>query len=428
MSHAYSFAAITAFLFFCRSFFVNRKSVYIIPAFIALGFTILLRPFNGLILLAVPFIAGDFNTLKSSIQLLIKKYYLVLAGGVLAFLIVSLQFLIWYKQTGHFIVYSYTYERFYFDKPHLLQVLFSYRKGIFIYTPLCFVALAGLIYLWKNNKFQTLTFLGFFLVLTYIMSCWHQWFYGGSLGFRPIIEYLSLFAILLLFAFRLINRRWMRTVAIFLCLFFVYVNQVQAYQYPRFILHWEKMSKYKFWKVFLRTDDKWIGYVWENPEPADIDGDKVAEYFTDFEQPDKNWTGSAMYDQGAKAHSGKMVTGLFENVIYSNTMILKGDEKLAAMNKPAVFIRGYTHQDGLLKSNELKFVISYDKPEGGTYYYKSRLVDNFTASDKGWKKFEIALTIDKLKSKGDLIKMYFWNPEKKAYLIDDVTITFIDAY
>lgn len=426
MSHAFSFAMISAFLYFSKEIFEYGKINFIIPTFLALGMVILIRPINVMILMALPFLAGSVNRFWDGIRFLFKNYLHSFYGALFAFFIVSLQFVIWYKQSGHFIVYSYTYERFYFDKPHILNILFGYQKGLFIYTPLLFLSLAGFIYLLGKSVYSAVSLFLFFLFLVYVMSCWHQWNYGASFGFRPMIEYFSLFALLILFSLKVIKIKWIKFAFVLLCFFTIYINQVQAYQYRKFILHWDRMSSYKFWRVFLKTDDKWIGYVWDNPEPNDLAGPVVKKIFSDFEKTNKEWTGTSLLKAGDKSFSGNTVIALDANNTFSNTIVLKGSKEIMGCKKPAVIVRGYLLDKNRFPSIKLQLVISYDKYDSGNYYYKSRLVDNFTGRERGWKKFEIAMRLDNLSSESDIIKLYFWNSEKQSFLIDDVSVEFID--
>lgn len=324
------------------------------------------------------------------------------------------------------MIYSYAPERFYFKNPNMMNVLFSYQKGLFIYTPLLFISLTGLIWLFRNNKFQLISFLAFFLLLIYILSCWSQWHYGAGFGFRPMIEYFPLFAILLLFSFNLFKNRKLKYVFIGLCMSTFLVNQVQAYQYRNSILIGEHMSRYKYWRVFLKTDPKWKGYVLNNPEPSDITGAVVKEFKTDFENSTSGWNGAGAVDAGNEAHSGKMCGILDANNEYGNTLMLYGFKDLNEYKKPALIFSGYLHDKNRFPSDKLQVVISYDKSDGGTYFYKSRLIDNFVDRKNGWKKFEVALRIDPLRNENDVVKIYIWNQYKETFLIDDLNVQFVE--
>jgi hypothetical protein len=423
MSHAYSFAAVSAFLYYSKIIFERKNKSHIIPACIALGFVILIRPFNVLILLSLPFLAGSFSGFRDGLRFLLQNWRRTFTGILFLTIIVSLQCLIWYKQTGHFIVYSYTYERFYFRSPHLFKVLFSYQKGLFVYTPLTFLALAGMIVYFRQRRFESIAFVASFMIVAYIMSCWHEWYYGDSFGFRPMIEYLPLFAILLLFTLQQLRSTMIKRIFVLLLLMTIFVNQVQSYQYKNFILHWHLMSKYKYWKVFLKTDKKWAGYVWDNPEPADLKGKLILSSYNDFESDKNGWTNTSIKEVGDEAHSGKKITVLDAENIYSNTLLVT-DTMIFSASKPAVSVVGYIRGD-LNMPGDLKLMISYEN-SGGVYYNNERIIDKLSNDKNGWKKFEVAAVLKKTEAKSDLIKVFLWNPEKNSYDIDDVEITFFD--
>ena len=422
MSHAYSFAAIAAFLFFSKSIFEDRKASCIIPAFIALGFIIIIRPFNVLILLAIPFLAGSFENLKNGFMFLFRNYKITSVAATISFLIVSLQFIIWHKQTGHYIVYSYSTERFYFDKPNIMNVLFSYRKGLFIYTPLCFISLLGFGFLNKKNKFAAMALLLFFGVLIYIMSCWHQWFYGASFGFRPMIEFYPLFALLILFSLQMLKKIRYSIPFILICILFLYVNQIQAYQYRTFILHWDNMTNFKYWKVFLKTEKAWMGYVWDNPEPAEIKGSPTLTFHNDFEKLQNNWDQRSLVNVSNKAHSGKMVTAVGDSLEFSNTLFINTASREISSGPLAITAFGFINAKGNNSYDKLKLAITYNHPNGEVYFSRYRPIDNISEDKNGWKSFELGAFLDKLQTDSDVVKIYFWSQDKNTVLIDDVVI------
>ena len=70
--------------------------------------------------------------------------------------IASIQLGYWKYTSGKFIINPYgasnAGEGLELLNPHLLEVLFSFRKGWFIYTPLMLFTLVGFKELYKNNK------------------------------------------------------------------------------------------------------------------------------------------------------------------------------------------------------------------------------------------------------------------------------------
>lgn len=254
MSHIYSFAFVTIFLFFTRTFFQEYGRKHLILAGAAMGMVLLIRPVNGLVIAAVPFLAGSWQDFSLGLKRMIKDWPATLLSVFALTAILSIQMIIYKMQTGHFWVYSYGGERFHFTNPQMLPILFSYKKGLFLYTPLLFISLAGFYFLWKQRRFQAVMLAVFFLLLTYVLSSWWMWYYGGSFSSRVYIEFFPLFAILLGIALEGFTSRISRSVYITLIVLLTVVCQIQTYQYRYFYIHWSEMNKEKYWEVFMRID------------------------------------------------------------------------------------------------------------------------------------------------------------------------------
>ena len=152
---------------------INKRLFFLLS--LLLGMIILIRPLNGLILLATPFLSFEFERFKKATLTLFTSPKIIVPCLFLFFGMVLIQLVLYKLQTGHFFVYSYAEEGFNFSDPHLLDILFSYKKGLFLYTPLAFISLFGLYYLFKNNSYQFWSFTIFFFVLTYFLSSWWNW-------------------------------------------------------------------------------------------------------------------------------------------------------------------------------------------------------------------------------------------------------------
>ena len=163
-----------------------------------------------------------------------------------------IQSLIWYFQCGKFFVDTYPSEHFYFNNPNIINGLFSYRKGFFVYTPLMLLIVPGFFvskkYYWNYAVLVT------FLIACFVYFSWWCWWYGGSFGMRAMID-LYPFLILPIAGFV----RWITfsklivsTIGLFVALTFVKLNFFQSEQYRLGVLHWDGMNKRAYWHVFLR--------------------------------------------------------------------------------------------------------------------------------------------------------------------------------
>ncbi len=254
ISHVYSFAAIIWFSLMIQKYLANHQNKYLVYSALLLAIITLIRPVNLLIILAIPFLADNPEMLKSGIKSLFTKKWISILSLFSFFILVSIQLLIYKLSTGSFIVYSYTDEGFNFLNPQISNFLFSYRKGMFVYTPLLLLSLGGLIYLFRKNRFQFYTLTGFLIILVYVLSSWHMWFYGGSFSQRVMIDYYAFFSILLAIAFQEMKNTKIKKLFISLIILLVIFCQVQTYQYRRMQIHWSDMNKEKYWDVFMRID------------------------------------------------------------------------------------------------------------------------------------------------------------------------------
>jgi hypothetical protein len=262
-SHVYSLFAITAFIYFVKSYFKSKNVNHFIVACLFLGLILIIRQINILIILFVPFIAGSLASLKNGFIDTFHKPKKLVIGIFLISGVIFIQCLVWYLQTGKFVIYSYQGENFDFLHPQIFNVLFSYKKGLFVYTPVLFISMFSLIWLaYKRKYYLILTWVSFFLILTYVLSSWHSWYYGAGYGLRAYIDFYAIFFIPLALMLDGI-KKYLKIVIIILSFLAIPLNIIQSYQYKVFILRWIDMDKEKYWKVFLKTENRYKGLFWK---------------------------------------------------------------------------------------------------------------------------------------------------------------------
>ncbi|MDQ3072459.1 MAG: glycosyltransferase family 39 protein, partial [Bacteroidota bacterium] len=129
-THAPLFGLFSVFLYCTVSWHESSKLKYAVWLAVAGGLIVLIRPTN--IIIGLVFLAyGVYNkqTLKANIQLFKARWkhfavmFIILLGIALP------QLIYWKLQTGQWVYYSYTKEGFYFNDPHIIDGLFSWRKG-----------------------------------------------------------------------------------------------------------------------------------------------------------------------------------------------------------------------------------------------------------------------------------------------------------
>jgi len=251
MSHIYSFAFVTLFALSSLKFFKIPSPKYFLIGMFALGMLILIRPVDMLVLFSIPFLAGSFEKLKNGLFYLLRRIPVLLAGIAITFSLIFIQLIIYKIQTGSFLVYTYGEEGFNFLHPNFLNFILSYRKGLFVYTPVFFLSLFGFYTLYKQSIFRFFSLVLFLFIVIYILSSWWQWYYGGSFGSRAFIDfYVYLF---IPFALWLEFGKWKK---LFVSLTFglILVCMIQTVQYQHGYIHWSEMTKDIYWENFLRID------------------------------------------------------------------------------------------------------------------------------------------------------------------------------
>ena len=118
------------------------------------------------------------------------------------------------------------------------------------------LAMFGLIPIFKKNKFAAISWMGFFVIITYIFSSWWMWYYGGSFSSRVYVEYLPLFMILFAFLLAEAKTKSLRIALLSLTFVLLAICQIQTFQYRYYEIHWDQMTKEKYWEVFLMRQ-KW---------------------------------------------------------------------------------------------------------------------------------------------------------------------------
>lgn len=236
MSHIYSFACISAFLHYASKLKERKNAMYVLSILLAL--IVLVRPINIIIVGILPFFFSGFKDFFITILSPIKRIFL----SVIIFIVItSIQPLLYFYQTGIFFPDTYPAEHFNFSNPHIISFLFSFKKGLFLYSPILLISLIGVYLLFHQNKFRGVYILLFISVLIYVLSSWWNWWYGGSFSARVILDYLSVF--MLFFSVTLEkSKKSLRYPLIAFSAFCLILCQIQTYQYRYYIIHWENMN------------------------------------------------------------------------------------------------------------------------------------------------------------------------------------------
>ncbi len=425
MSHIYSFFAINGFclqFIYASKAWKKRNAIY--TGFF-LGITLLIRPTNAVVILLIPFFTKDGAAFKCFVKDFLNRRLSSFIFISTVLIIVSIQIFLWILQTGQFVLWPYRNEGFRFASPEILNVLFSYRKGLFIYTPLIFVAFSGWIVLFFRSRLKFISMTLFLVASIYIIASWWCWYYGDGFGLRAFIDYYGIFAILLAFLINLFpSRVGVATFAVFLSPF-IFLNLLQTWQYTHLVIQPNSMNKEKYQFVFLRTDSAVINSLGGNEELADysININRPAKVYTnDFERDQPFWIKNHLVSVSG-AFSGKHVGYLDSNHQYSPGIAVKADE--IGKIPVSFYIEGELMiKDSLTGASDGALVVlSMDSINGGENWWQGfRLNDVPKKSVTKWSKRKFSLMTPVISNPRGILKVYIWNTGKIPLLIDDFSL------
>ena len=260
MAHITNFGLIAMFLYYSIRWHTKKSFALAIGIGCLAGLIILIRPVN--ILLFIFFLVYKTNSLKllkEKIKLFRGKKIEMLLMATFAFFILLPQLLYWKHYTGHYLFNSYVDQgRFYFDRPHILDGLFSFRKGWLIYSPLMSFSLVGIYLLRKKLRGFYLPILLLFFTYVYVVFSWWCWWYGGSFGQRVLIDIYPVLAIPLAVFFTRVEsmKPLLKKVIYTVTLLLILLNLFQTIQAKYNIIHYDSMTRKNYLEVFFTITKK----------------------------------------------------------------------------------------------------------------------------------------------------------------------------
>lgn len=419
-SHIYSFAFVAMFLYHCKQFIETKIKKNILLSAFAFGMIVLIRPSNGIILFSIPFLAGSASELRSFI-----KAALSLKMALPAFLIIAdllaIQIVLWYVQTGHFLIWSYQNEGFYFSQPQLYNVLLSFRKGFFIYTPLALLSFGGLYVLYKSNRYAFYWLSFFFVILICITASWWCWYYGPSFGQRSFVEFYPLNALLLALLFQHVLQNTIYKMLIALSLVCVSLNLIQSFQYVKGILSSWDMSFEKYKYVFLRTSENYyscLGGCYDI-QPYSRKKTLLLNESNNYEAYSGLWS-VGITQKNKDEHN---VVADYTGKEFNTTLEYKATAEATNCRLLYAEIELERMEFNPSGKNGPSIVCSINTPTNDCYHYYSfglNLVPNTVSAE--WKKQTYTVELPKMRAPGDVLKIYVWNQHKQDFCIDNFKV------
>ena len=379
MPHAVSFSFWCFSLYSFFRWLTTEQKKYIFIFAVCFGIIVLIRPFSIVGILYF-IIQGIFSKrgIVSFITYLKLRFTPVMIAIVISCAIASLQFFYWKYATGKWIYDVYIDEHFLFKSPQMLPFLFSFRKGLFIYTPILLFSIIGLIKLFKSDKGL---FYGTIITLfasIYVLSSWWAWSYGICWGMRPMIDYYAMLSIPLASGFSVFLSKGNLTKYItgIIISVLIILNLFQTWQYKNGLIHYDDMTKESYFIGFFQTKES---IAWKDAlKPYDwgrrIKGLPQIEYSSKLienlsDTDEIYFRGNNLYYWAINPKAENMVGSYFEDVKVESlfTLTPAGDGNVYIRASNGYYLSAIHQYNNILAatsgtpSNNEKFSIEYLK-------------------------------------------------------------------
>jgi hypothetical protein len=259
-SHPFCFAIVSWLLLYAKKWADEHTAKHFILLCLFIGWGAIIRPTNVLVVAFIPFLFPSTADFLQRLRQLFTAHRKSVIFGLLTFCILVF-FQLWstHVQTGRWALNTYTTESFdNWSSPKIPEVLFSWRKGLFVFAPVLLLLFPGWIVLFRRNRRLFWGSVLFFALFTYVTASWWCWWYGGGLGMRNYIDVLPLLALPIAFLLQY-ARIWLQVLLTGFMIFTAWMYQVYEFQMKQNILHYDDMTYEQFSHVFMKQD---LRYRW----------------------------------------------------------------------------------------------------------------------------------------------------------------------
>jgi hypothetical protein len=410
MSHVYSFFLFSLYLFLLKKFLDSEMKPFRLFMGICLvvSLAILIRPSNVIILCWLFLL--DAKTWKEVVARFVyyarPQHVLTLLG--IGFLVFLPQMIYWKYESGSFLHYSYGKEGFdNWNDPVILPVLFSPLNGLFIYTPMMLFFVAGFFLMIFRRIANGFLLLGMFVLVTYVSGSWFMWFFGGSLGSRPYVEYYALFSLGLGYLLMVVHRikNWFSRSLIYLSIIiFIWVNLKFTHYNP-----WNTSSVWA-WDDFRERLDK-AGILHFTRE--------TYTYIQDFENVSVEPSLTVTSAQSHSLNYSALVDSRYQKCnLYDHWMtgILGREIRQVAVS---VWVRP------VYRSISGEVVATIEDDKGNVWLKKNVVFNQNPDGGDGWSEVALSFEVPRwLNGPENRLKVFIRNEKKQTFYVDDVRIGF----
>ncbi|MCP4440888.1 MAG: hypothetical protein GY810_18355 [Aureispira sp.] len=425
MPHVYLFSLYAILIYYTIEWHKTQKVSHTIYIGSMIAILCLARP-SEIVCLFIPILYGVYSkdSLKEKVQLVAKHWKQVLILIVTGLIWISPQVLLWKLNSGHWIYNSYSADGhdFHFSHPHILEGLFSYRKGWLIYTPIMYFAILGIPLLYKTYKKLFWGMLLYFIANIYFVLSWHMWWYAGCFGMRAFIQSYAVWALPFACAMHYIytERKFLRWVALPIYGFLVLLNIFQTWQFHHRILALDGITSTFYWNAWGRTQkDISLNKYLEIDEQLNGKEDYPKNSLSTI---DFNAASEGMGNYKKKPAQEITKPNFSKTILYNIT-----EENILQLKNNWVEVKTMILNDGdLFGFQTAKLILSFEHSPDEVYKWIGVGFQKCIAIDE-WTSFDYETKVpDELKV-GDLVKVYIWNESPDKIYLNKLELNLIQT-
>lgn len=401
LQHIYLFALVGLLFYSLLRFrMVPDKKKYLIVAALTLGLISAIRPTHVLLGFLPLFLLKGIYPTKAA-------YWKSMLLFPLMGLLVNLPQLIYWKVMGGswFILNMHVEEVIIVD-PHIVDFLFSYKKGWLLYSPVFVLLVPGFIQLYKQRKELFWGIFTTFILCVWIFCSWECWWYAASFGSRAMVDLYPLLVVPIGLAIGYLGRTARAAFATMgFVLFTLGLSMFQSGQFSIGYLHPDRMTKAHY------------GYIFGKLSIPDYQVDRL-----EMDRSDVNWI--------EKVKPEKLGFGKVEQMDFCSVHQMKAPAGTSTLiDKRAYYPKLKTDEarfeaQVIYQTNDSLNLASIHFESFSKYnvysWNESPLITQKSVGD--WDTLVVRYNLPRINHKGDKIQIYVVNSGKKELIIRSLKI------
>lgn len=403
---------------------------------VLLALLALSRP-SELVAVVIPVLIGlpGWSQLREHVAGLWRWWKQIALALLIALFIGSLQLLYWKWLTGRFLYMSYNNpgEGFEFLHPYTWEVLLSFRKGWYIYTPIMAVATAGIFLLRRHLPELRWSIGVFFLLNLYVVSSWSCWWYADSFGQRALVQSYAVMALPLgaVLMWLKSRRAWQSAFGALVLVALTAFNLFQLHQSTLGLIHTSRMTWPAYQAVFGSLqrppglDELWSverSYTSDQGEPDRARYRSRPLCTLTFDEPARGAvdTGRVRLGEGLSGHAYELRPGrLFTPTIQMPWSTITTYDHVWFKVSCEVF----TLPDAPLPRVAL---VAKFEHNGHAYGYQQQEVDATMRDSTGRSEISFWYMSPEVRRPSDAFMVYAWLQDSVPAIVDNIQVTLLE--